>query len=241
MGGFSLAKKRLTEIKKVLGDRYGTQLPDDDAGRDDLRIFLEHCSGTSNFAKTARNFCSLWAPWLSEQELEDLLREVHATARPYYTADEVARRLNVTYVERTRLGLTTIGSVDVDASERRERAKQRKRARERARRAARIKAAHNSEMNGSTYPAQQSFRASAVFYTLRDFPDGATVAEIAQCQKTSCCKLVWTSKENVWPNRKTLHKAVNRAVNELAFQAKVEVTYRDIGRGLKERVIRRVP
>lgn len=106
------------EIVTVLMDRYGGPVPDDDAGRDDLRLALLYVSQTGNGRARAEAFARAWAPWASTGELERLVQEALTSPLPALNADELAQQLGVRMETRQRLGLTTIGACDVDKTER---------------------------------------------------------------------------------------------------------------------------
>jgi hypothetical protein len=87
-------------------------------------------------------WCDVFAPDTSVLLRRDVCRE--AVRRPRLdNADECARRLRVTYEERTLLQLTTIGAIDADKRERARRRKARKLQRDRQR-AARKRAARGA-------------------------------------------------------------------------------------------------
>jgi hypothetical protein len=39
---FSMAKQRVAELRRLFVARYGNQLPDDDAGRGDAKLMIDH-------------------------------------------------------------------------------------------------------------------------------------------------------------------------------------------------------
>ena len=56
--------RRVTEIEMVLLDNYGSELPDDDAGFDDLRIVLFHMAKSKKHnERTMRSWITERAPW----------------------------------------------------------------------------------------------------------------------------------------------------------------------------------
>jgi hypothetical protein len=128
------AEIRTKELRRLLLHRYGTQLPDDDAGRDDLYIMLRHLAHLPRGGRRMENFCDLWAPWLPQQERELVIRKTARTRPPRFTADRLAEMLNVTIAERDQLGVTTIGAVDCLKAEREERRRDKARERQARRR-----------------------------------------------------------------------------------------------------------
>lgn len=120
---------RQKEIRLLLLHRYGPVLPDDDAGRDDLQVMLRHLAHLRRGSQRMVNFCDLSAPWLRDRERELFLQQAARSRPPRFTADQLAKRLNVILVVRKALALTTIGAVDFLKPEREHR--RRKLARER--------------------------------------------------------------------------------------------------------------
>jgi hypothetical protein len=122
--GPALVTIRMAEIFRVLVDRYGgAPLPNDDAGRDDLRLLFQVLSTCTDATSRMLSVARVWAPWYPAAELEALAGDV--AARPKrFKADTIAARLGITSATRARLGLRTIGATDkpaeVRAAERRE-------------------------------------------------------------------------------------------------------------------------
>ena len=91
---------------------YGAELPDDDAGREDLFILAHHVARlngdqTRNIANYARKSC----PWMGDDEIGVLVRRV--LFRPIkWTAETLGQRLGLLNVVRTKLGITTIRPID---------------------------------------------------------------------------------------------------------------------------------
>lgn len=110
---------RLNDLARLFRARYGTVLPDDDAGRDDMLVALHHLVRLRGHTGQAERWLEVWAPWLGDEEISRVLADV--TAEPeVWTADELAGRLRLTKQERTMLAITTIGAVDQTRAERRE-------------------------------------------------------------------------------------------------------------------------
>src|SRR5262245_61128681 len=130
-----LAFRRLTtrQITGVLLDRYGTSLPDDDAGRDDLALMLGYLIHMPHGTLKAENFIDLWAPWCVLGEKQMALREAALSPPTRLTADQLAERLGVTMELRSRLGLTVIGAIDCDRQSRADRRREPRRRRDRER------------------------------------------------------------------------------------------------------------
>jgi hypothetical protein len=126
--GEILRRLRLGELRRLLRDRCGPILPDDDAGREYLAELLLPISlgpneatqssyGVRIWGPTDRMRAEIerWAPWMNEDEARELRLEINST--PVWQRKPKPRtlgeRLNVTYAERTRLGLRTIGPCDM--------------------------------------------------------------------------------------------------------------------------------
>src|SRR5262245_45957023 len=124
-----LRRLRLGDLRKLLRDRNGPVLPDDDAGREYLFELLLPISVGPNEARhksggvigiwgpvdRMRREIELWAPWMGEDEALGLRLEINTMPRWQRkpTARTLGERLQVTYGERLRLQLRTIGPCDV--------------------------------------------------------------------------------------------------------------------------------
>jgi hypothetical protein len=130
---------RMTELFDVFNYRYGAApLPDDDAGRDDLKLMFQVLSTTSRADLRMFSVAGTWAPWMPPDELAAMVADVEAHPRRF-KADTIAARLGITAEIRTLLELRTIGAIDKPAEQRAaERREQQRLAKERKRRAAGI-------------------------------------------------------------------------------------------------------
>jgi hypothetical protein len=135
---------RLREIERIINHRYGV-LPD----TDDVDVFLNQvacCQLQMRRKKLGQLpefddlvgrlslWCERWAPQASIFQCRDAVREA-LRRRRIDRADECAARLRLSYEERTRLHITTIGSFDVNKRKRAELRRERKRIRDRDRQA----------------------------------------------------------------------------------------------------------
>jgi hypothetical protein len=101
--------QRKKEMEMVFNRQYGDwQLPDDDAGRFDLRIMLDHLAQLGE--DHMRRWASLRAPWMPPDELDDLINVVGPGKR--WTATALGKALNLDNATRMRLGIRTIRPVD---------------------------------------------------------------------------------------------------------------------------------
>jgi hypothetical protein len=121
---------RIGDLIKIFGARYGGGdlfvFPNDDAGRDDLRILLDHYVRAKPSA--IPRVIKARAPWLTVVEHEDLLQLVIRSPR-LWSAQALAIQLNLTEAERRALKVRTIGSVDLTPEERQRQRKLHDRAR----------------------------------------------------------------------------------------------------------------
>ncbi|WP_315729129.1 hypothetical protein [Bradyrhizobium sp. SZCCHNS2015] len=123
-----LAPLRLSELSTIFQDRYGSPLlPEDDSGRDDAFVMAHHLARLAgdqrrNIALWMRS----WAPWMRPTEVEQLIDAVLAKPRRW-RADPIGKKINLRDVDRTRLGIKTIGAADVSKQQRAARRKAQKR------------------------------------------------------------------------------------------------------------------
>ncbi len=133
-----MARFRIAELERLFTKRYGSTLPNDDAGRDDLEIILHHLARIhpSIDARSVREcgdteiermieWAKGWAPWLPQEAARQLAAEI-ARSPKKFRADDLAQSLNLTMTERTLLNIRTIGAVDVTKKRRAEIAKRRR-------------------------------------------------------------------------------------------------------------------
>jgi hypothetical protein len=108
---------RIAELRRLLQSRYGHILSDDDAGRDDALIMAHHLAHGPDAGHRIGLWLGLWAPWMTSSEAGKLITKV--IAKPLrWRAHKLGIRLRLTEAERTRLGITTIGSIEVTKAER---------------------------------------------------------------------------------------------------------------------------
>ena len=109
---------RVYELETVFAYRWGYQLPDDDAGRDEFELLANHLANTNGDVHARiMSYARRWAPWMPLEEVQRLADR--AIARPeMYVADRLADLLNVNYELRTKLALKTIGATDVRKEDR---------------------------------------------------------------------------------------------------------------------------
>jgi hypothetical protein len=138
---FSRAGKRLRELDRLIRDRHGVALPD----TDDIDLYLApvvRCfrkitidKGKPAHADGLTNRLALWcdtrAPNVTADLIADVVRQVLTEASKFDSDDELGATLRVSYSERQRLKITTIGSYDVSRTSLAQKASIRKRERNR--------------------------------------------------------------------------------------------------------------
>lgn|SRR5262249_44651245 len=119
---------RLGDLRKLFRHRYGMTMPDDDAGREDLRELLLVASMAFNAERMMLGIIAQWAPWMNKAEAAEVMDDVNTT--PIYLRKPNGRilgdRLRLTDQERTTLGIRTIRPFDLTEEEFLERRKGRK-------------------------------------------------------------------------------------------------------------------
>jgi hypothetical protein len=129
----------MAELFDYFNHLYGAApLPDDDAGRDDIKLMFQVLSTTTSPGHRMVDVAGTWAPWLPPPELTALVDDVVAHPRRF-KADTIAARLGITDEIRTMLGLRTIGAIDRPAKQRKQEREEKQRlAKQQKRRAAGI-------------------------------------------------------------------------------------------------------
>ena len=133
-----LVALRLHDLAKIFRHRYGVELPDDDAGRDDLEVAINHLASLARPRRHIADWIGLWAPWFTAKEQQEMVGAALSNPQ-HWKADNLAWRLRLTAEERRALGVTTIGAIDENRAAR---AKRRRRLdRERKAKLRRLKSA----------------------------------------------------------------------------------------------------
>jgi hypothetical protein len=104
---------RKAEIERLVALRCGETLPDDDAGRDYLRVVADHLVRLG--ANYVMAWAARWAPW-SDSELDHVIE--HAGRR--WNKEALGRELNLKNDECKRLRIRTIAPVDRTRAQRAE-------------------------------------------------------------------------------------------------------------------------
>jgi hypothetical protein len=130
---------RYAELIRLLRDRWGHTLPNDDAGREDLWELVTNVSlAVAGAYKKMRGVIEVWAPWMDADEAATMIEHVN-TLTIYErtpTREQLGERLRVTNDERERLKLWQFKPVDMTEADLVEHRKKVKNERRRARRQA---------------------------------------------------------------------------------------------------------
>jgi hypothetical protein len=130
-GWGAVHRVRLGHVRKLLHGRYGAELPDDDAGAEDLCVLLHvkaQCYAPQRREKALLTEIGLTAPWLAQGKAQRIAAGI--AGRPMtLSADILGRMLNLDFMTRERLRLWQIGAVDAPADYRKQRRRQRHRER----------------------------------------------------------------------------------------------------------------
>ena len=126
---------RIADLSTLFRSRYGAVLPEDDAGRDDIRLAVDHLAALAHPARAITRWLESWAPWMTLGEQRQVIADGIAQQRNW-KADALAWRLRLTKEQRTMLGITTIGAIDHGKAARKKRRKDRDRERKEAKRRA---------------------------------------------------------------------------------------------------------
>jgi hypothetical protein len=108
-------KMRLRDLRRILRDRNGATLPDDDAGREYLIELLRPISIGPHADIKMRNAIEVWAPWMAEDEAQELIDDIRLSPRweRTPTGKTLGERLNLTYAQRAKLDIRTIRACDI--------------------------------------------------------------------------------------------------------------------------------
>jgi hypothetical protein len=114
-----IRRLRLRDMRNYLRCRYGNVLPNDDAGREDLRELLLPISVGPNPAIKMTKAIEIWAPWMSHIEADELIDRINLMPiwlrKP--TARRLGERLRVTNQERQQWRLWTVAPYDMTDEE----------------------------------------------------------------------------------------------------------------------------
>ena len=191
VGKLKLAALRVAELERFFDQRYGGGgrdyvLPDENRGRDNAYVMCCHLANCPLAPeRIRREWLGAHAPWLSMAERNGLL------ARPAlkWSADKLAMRIGLTFQERQRLDIRTIGAIDMNKEQRA------------ARRSALDRKAHmaarraNGAISKAQYLAQSASRkkpweaegiSRRTWYRRRAGQDGTSASAVFKSEASYC-------------------------------------------------------
>jgi hypothetical protein len=105
-------RRRGRDILALLNSRFGSALPDDDAGLDAAKLLAQHYMRLHVDAeRVTRANLRIWAPWLSEKTITSILNGAKVTKAA--SAAKLGKEFRVTADEVAALGLQTIRALTV--------------------------------------------------------------------------------------------------------------------------------
>src|SRR5262249_22266963 len=114
-GGYDIRRRRRREIEAVVQDNGAAET--DDYPRYLVLWAQALPENADRMVDILRNASRRMGPEITEDEARDIIEEARSTSRPR-TPDGWARALGLTYARRQRLGITTIGAIDVNKRQR---------------------------------------------------------------------------------------------------------------------------
>jgi hypothetical protein len=118
-GKIGMSTLRTAELERLFDHRYGEHLPDDDAGRGDVRIMLHTLGRRSDPEHRIEAWLARRAPWFVGDERDHLVQAVMENPLRW-RADTLGRMLGLTTADRAMLKIRTIGPINSTAAERKE-------------------------------------------------------------------------------------------------------------------------
>ena len=115
IGGQRIGSLNALFAYRYRGDRENYVFPDDDAGREDLKILLHHYALNNPLAMP--RIIKLRAPWMDEAAAARLIDQIGAFPQKW-RAGTLGQKLNFTGAEWRALRLRTIAPVDMTKQER---------------------------------------------------------------------------------------------------------------------------
>ena len=111
-GTHLLTVLRIPEFERYLRRRYGAELPDDDAGREDLVILLNHVAHNRTDPRGKMlGYVLKWAPWMPGNESEALVDMILIAPRKY-GPKRLGELTRLTEAERDQEDITTFRAFD---------------------------------------------------------------------------------------------------------------------------------
>jgi hypothetical protein len=132
----SMAAIRIAELLRWLNDvaGAGAELEPCDWSEGIARIFVHHFVVLADGNRRAAAWLATYCPWIETRDREYMITEAnHCPLK--WSADKLAWKIRLTDAKRTELKITTIGAIDCNADQRKERRKQQNAERQRILRA----------------------------------------------------------------------------------------------------------
>jgi hypothetical protein len=153
-----IRRLRYGALLRLFRHRWGNELPDDDAGRDDLWLLVTNVSlAAAEPEKKMRHVIEMWAPWMPAEERNAYVK--HVWGLDIYertlTARELGKRLGLTNAEREALKLwqfLPIDKTDVELAEQAKVRERDRRARRRRERGVRTREVYLAELASRPKP-----------------------------------------------------------------------------------------
>ena len=159
-------------LQELFARRYrGRRLPNDDAGRGDLRLVADHLAQLGE--DHVRRWAAAWMPDLSEGDLDELIRDVGLGKR--WGPIALGKALNLTYAEVRAANIRTIRPVDRTKAQIDQDRRERNAERERARRQA-AGATPRTHSVAQTEPWKDADCSRATWFRRRRHETGETVS-----------------------------------------------------------------
>jgi hypothetical protein len=166
---YSVAALRIGELKKFARHKWGHEIPEEaEGGRVWVRVLANSLAALVGDPKDRiRDAINLWAPWIDEDEVDEIVEMIDLSPTSY-SADSVARAIELDSETRRHLNIRTIGAVDCLVDEREDLRRAKGRARE-AKRRAKMRVAKAHRMNLSEVRPWDAIGISrSSFYRHRD-------------------------------------------------------------------------
>jgi hypothetical protein len=116
----TVRRLRCGDLMKLFRHRWGTELPDDDAGREDLfELLLNISQAPAAVGKKMAHAIAIWAPWMSREEADHLVEHVQrlTLCERTPTAKQLGERVRLTNAECEQLKLWRIAPMDISDAE----------------------------------------------------------------------------------------------------------------------------
>lgn len=197
-----LKRLRLREIETVVRHRHG-HMVQDARGTDDYETVTHYLLAVAGSLGDPVGFAQRWMPWFDDDDVLKRANNLAATMMALkrgpavLRADAVAKLICVTFEERQKLGLKTIGCCDVDRRERNRRVYEARKATERFRISTKRRAAGiqpRSEYIAQSLSAERPWIAAgmsrASWYRKRRETGVLQVEVLRTSENTTCNTLV---------------------------------------------------